>query len=131
MILSAVYTQEEVDMKSFCRQQASVMNRELLRELVYDPQIMQNEPKMDLEQLVIYQKFYDGITARVVLFLLLHLEEQVRLDLFVLARSRSQNKIALAVTSSGITENLITGPRTANSTLQIPLDLILNGSACL
>ena len=41
----------------------------------------------------------------------------------ILAKLRSEGKIALATASSGITATLLTGGRTLHSTFKIPLDL--------
>ncbi|GFX09790.1 ATP-dependent DNA helicase [Trichonephila clavipes] len=41
----------------------------------------------------------------------------------ILAKIRSQQKIALAVASSGIAATLLDGGRTAHSTFKLPLDV--------
>ena len=44
-------------------------------------------------------------------------------DIIILANIRSQQKIVLAVASSGIAANLLDGGRTAHSTFKLPLDI--------
>src|SRR5258705_8733595 len=91
--------------------------------------VVHHEPLLNKDQRVVYQEvlrrlynnefgviFIDatGGTAKTFLINML------------IARIREENKISLSFASSGIAATLITGGRTAHSTLQISIDLIHN-----
>src|SRR5258705_670900 len=124
----------EIGIISPTRQQSINTTREILQELSYNSDkmleyVVHHEPLLNKDQRVVYQEvlrrlynnefgviFIDatGGTAKTFLINML------------IARIRKENKIALAVASSGIAATLITGGRTAHSTLRIPMDLIHN-----
>ncbi|XP_044591373.1 uncharacterized protein LOC123269604 [Cotesia glomerata] len=106
-------------------------NRQYLNELAYDTTylnkfVAENVPKLNLEQKKVYSKILNSIIS--------NSEQLYFLDApggtgktflinLLLSKIRSENKIAIAVASSGIAATLIDGGKTAHSAFKLPLNL--------
>src|SRR5258705_12774183 len=112
------------------RQQSVNTTREILQELSYNSDkmlqyVVQHESLLNEDQQVVYQEVLQHLYNNefgVIFIDATGGTEKTFLINLLLARIR-ENKIALAVASSGIAATLITGGRTAHSTLEIPIDL--------
>ena len=106
-------------------------NRELLRETNYcvdtlNTYIADNEPLLIPDQKHAYDTILHRIVSRSGGFLFLDAPGgtgKTFLINLLLAKVRSQRKIALAVAYSGIAATLLNGGRTAHSTFKLPLNL--------
>lgn len=121
----------QLGMTSPNRDMHDIYNQELQRERQYDREalntfVQANIPKLNVDQKIAYDTiiqlaengrggFYfldaPGGTGKTFLISI------------ILARIRSQNKMALAIASSGIAAILLDGGRTAHSALKLPLNI--------
>ena len=113
------------------RDQVEMLPMEMLRETSYDSDKMQdyvaaNEPKLTPDQRIVYEALLQIVSRGKggVVFLDAPGETgKTFLMNLLLANIRKDKDIAIAVASSGIAATLLTGGRTAHSTLKIPLNL--------
>ncbi|XP_029172028.1 uncharacterized protein LOC114941268 [Nylanderia fulva] len=118
-------------MPSPARPAADLVNTDLQREKQYDHRnlatiIVNSEPLLTAEQKIIYDRIMLGVAAEQGGFFFLDAPGgtgKTFLISLILAKIRSQQKIALAVASSGIAATLLDGGRTAHSTFKLPLDI--------
>jgi hypothetical protein len=116
------------------RQSTENLTREMLRELSYDTDKMNeyvqlNEPLLNADQLPIYNEVLQRLDDRKGGIIFIDAPGgtgKTFLINLLLARIRKKKQIALAMASSGIAATLLTGGRTAHSTLSLPIDLIQN-----
>lgn len=109
----------------------NLLNNDLQREKnysnVYLSKIIQkNEPLLTIEQKNIYDQIMLAVAAEKGGFFFLDAPGgtgKTFLISLILAKIRSQQKIALAIASSGIAATLIDGGRTAHSAFKLPLDI--------
>ncbi|XP_072379547.1 ATP-dependent DNA helicase PIF1-like [Diabrotica undecimpunctata] len=88
--------------------------------------IMNSEPLLTAEQKIIYDRMMLAVAAEQGGFFFLDAPGgtgKTFLISLIVAKIRSQQKIALAVESSGIAATLLDGGRTAHSTFKLPLDV--------
>ncbi|XP_046492949.1 uncharacterized protein [Neodiprion pinetum] len=113
------------------RPATDLVNTDLQRENQYDHGslatiIMNSEPLLTAEQKIIYDRIMLAVAAEQGGFFFLDAPGgtgKTFLISLILAKIRSQQKIALAVASSGIAAILLDGGRTAHSTFKLPLDV--------
>ncbi|CAB3227232.1 unnamed protein product [Arctia plantaginis] len=113
------------------RPATDLVNTDLQRENQYDHGslatiIMNSEPLLTAEQKIIYDRIMLAVAAEQGGFFFLDAPGgtgKTFLISLILAKIRSQQKIALAVASSGIAATLLDGGRTAHSTFKLPLDV--------
>ncbi|CAB3250344.1 unnamed protein product [Arctia plantaginis] len=113
------------------RPATDLVNTDLQRENQYDHGslatiIMNSEPLLTGEQKNIYDRIMLAVAAEQGGFFFLDAPGgtgKTFLISLILAKIRSQQKIALAVASSGIAATLLDGGRTAHSTFKLPLDV--------
>ncbi|CAB3260749.1 unnamed protein product [Arctia plantaginis] len=113
------------------RPATDLVNTDLQRENQYDHGslatiIMNSEPLLTAEQKIIYDRIMLAVVAEQGGFFFLDSPGgtgKTFLISLILAKIRSQQKIALAVASSGIAATLLDGGRTAHSTFKLPLDV--------
>ncbi|XP_057664480.1 uncharacterized protein LOC130898900 [Diorhabda carinulata] len=113
------------------RPATDLVNTDLQREKQYDHGslatiIMNSEPLLTAEQKIIYDRIMLAVAAEQGGFFFLDAPGgtgKTFLISLILAKIRSQQKIALAVASSGIAATLLDGGRTAHSTFKLPLDV--------
>ncbi|KAI6647770.1 hypothetical protein LOD99_8485 [Oopsacas minuta] len=106
-------------------------NRELLRATSYciedlESFTVDNEPLLTPDQAAAYHTVINKVLAKSGGIIFLDAPGgtgKTFLINLILAKFRSQNKIALAVASSGIAATLLEGGRTAHSTFKLPLNL--------
>ncbi len=116
------------------RQSTENLTREMLRELSYDTDKMNeyvqlNEPLLNADQLPIYNEVLQRLDDRKGGIIFINAPGgtgKTFLINLLLARIRKKKQIALAMASSGIAATLLTGGRTAHSTLSLPIGLIQN-----
>ncbi|XP_037902457.1 uncharacterized protein LOC119646155 [Hermetia illucens] len=113
------------------RPATDLVNTDLQRDNQYDHGslatiIMNSEPLLTAEQKIIYDRIMLAVAAEQGGFFFLDAPGgtgKTFLISLILAKIRSQQKIALAVASSGIAATLLDGGRTAHSTFKLPLDV--------
>ncbi|CAI6376445.1 unnamed protein product [Macrosiphum euphorbiae] len=113
------------------RPATNLVNTDLQRENQYDHGslatiIMNSESLLTAEQKIIYDRIMLAVAAEQGGFFFLDAPGgtgKTFLISLILAKIRSQQKIALAVASSGIAATLLDGGRTAHSTFKLPLDV--------
>ncbi|XP_039483119.1 uncharacterized protein LOC120446291 isoform X2 [Drosophila santomea] len=113
------------------RPATDLVNTDLQREKQYDHGslatiIMNSEPLLTAEQKIIHDRIMLAVAAEQDGFFFLDAPGgtgKTFLISLILAKIRSQQKIALAVASSGIAATLLDGGRTAHSTFKLPLDV--------
>ncbi|GFW25514.1 ATP-dependent DNA helicase [Trichonephila clavipes] len=113
------------------RPATDLVNTDLQRENQYDHGslatiIMNSEPLLTAEQKIIYDRIMLAVAAEQGGFFFLDAPGgtgKTFLISLILAKIRSQQKIALAVASSGIAATVLDGGRTAHSTFKLPLDV--------
>ncbi|GFX68491.1 ATP-dependent DNA helicase [Trichonephila clavipes] len=106
------------------------LNREYFKHTNFDPVelqhiINQNEPRLNKEQNQVYRLLTDSVNANAggVYFLDAPCGTgKTFLINLLLAKIRSEKKIAIAVASSGIAATLLHGGKTAHSMFEIPLE---------
>lgn len=118
-------------MSSPDRPAADLVNTDLQREKQYNDVdlatiIVNNEPLLTAEQKNIYNRIMLTVDADQGGFFFLDAPGgtgKTFLISLILAKTRSQQKIALAIASSGIAATLLDGGQTAHSALKLPLDI--------
>ncbi|XP_074109302.1 uncharacterized protein LOC141534058 [Cotesia typhae] len=117
---------------SLTRDESFILNnRQYLRELSYDTAylskvVAENVPKLNIEQEKVYNEILNSIIADSGQLYFLDAPGgtgKMFLINLLLAKIRSEKKIALAVASSGIAATLINGGKTAHSAFKLPLNL--------
>lgn len=119
------------------RAASDIINRELQRETSYNVTDLlsygqTNEPNLLQEQNNVYDTIMLAVAAQQGGFYFLDAAGgtgKTFLISLILAKIRSQGKIALAVASSGIAATLLDGGRTAHSALKLPLNIQNNENA--
>ncbi|XP_053597683.1 uncharacterized protein LOC106693515 [Microplitis demolitor] len=113
------------------RPATDLVNTDLQRENQYDHGslatiIMNSEPLLTAEQKIIYDRIMLAVAAEQGGFFFLDAHGgtgKTFLISLIFAKIRSEQKIALAVASSGIAATLLDSGRTAHSTFKLPLDV--------
>lgn len=113
------------------RSMHDIFELELQRELQYDcvelnAYIEANRPKLNTEQKVAYDTIIQAVKSGAGGFYFLDAPGgtgKTFLISLILATLRSENKVALALASSGIAATLLDGGRTAHSALKLPLNI--------
>ena len=121
----------QLGMPSPNRPMHALFEQELQRELQYDcvllnAYVVHNRPKLNLEQKVAYDSIMQVVNSGVGGFYFLDAPDgtgKTFLISWILATIRSENKISLALSSSGIAATLLDGGRTAHSALKLPLNI--------
>ncbi|XP_043474367.1 ATP-dependent DNA helicase pif1-like [Leptopilina heterotoma] len=88
--------------------------------------VSENEPKLSNEQIAVYESVLFSINSDSSQMFFLDAPggtEKTFLIKLILAKVRSQGKIAIAVASSGIAATLLPGGRTAHSMFKIPINI--------
>ncbi|XP_073821586.1 uncharacterized protein [Musca autumnalis] len=124
----------QLGMVSPNRPMHNLLNRDLQREHNFDFNelgafVESNLPKLNAQQRNIYNTLMQTVTNNNGGFYFLDAPGgtgKTFLISIILATIRSQNKIALALASSGIAATLLDGGRTAHSALKLPLDMKFN-----
>ncbi|XP_044594871.1 uncharacterized protein LOC123272237 [Cotesia glomerata] len=124
-------------MNSPNRTASDLMNTEMNRELQYSTVeiaaiVARNVPLMNEEQRTIYDRIMLAVSAGQGGFFFLEAPGgtgKTFVISLILAEIRSNNGIALAVASSGITATLLDGGRTAHSVFKLPLNIQNNPDA--
>lgn len=119
------------------RTQVTSVPTEIIRETSYDISslsryINENEPKLLPDQRNAYSTIVNSISDQIGGIFFIDAPGgtgKTFVTNLLLANVRKQNKIAVAVASSGIAATLLPGGRTAHSTFKLPLDLAANDEA--
>ncbi|KAL8594540.1 hypothetical protein ACOMHN_028894 [Nucella lapillus] len=104
---------------------------EMLREMNYNTgelqdYVIQNEPLLNQKQMAAYAQIKRSVQAQEKQLFFLDAPGgtgKTFLINLVLAKMRSEGKIAVAVATSGIAATLLPGGRTAHSTFKLPLKI--------
>ncbi|XP_055584901.1 uncharacterized protein LOC129737764 [Uranotaenia lowii] len=116
------------------RDSNNILDRDLRQETVYDTEelssfVERNIRNMNEEQRAVYDTIMSAILEQSGGFFFLDAPGgtgKTFLISLILARLRSERKIALAIASTGIAATLLAGGRTAHSALKLPLNLQIN-----
>lgn len=121
----------QLGMEAPNRASLDLLNQEVQRELQYDcvelgTYVTVNVPKLNAEQKVAYDTILEAIANESGGLYFLDAPGgtgKTFLISLILATVRSENKIALALASSGIAATLLEGGRTAHSAFKLPLNI--------
>ncbi|XP_050339716.1 uncharacterized protein LOC126766058 [Bactrocera neohumeralis] len=129
----------QLGLPSANRPMHDLFDRELQREREYDANELQtfvnlNVPKLNVHQRHVYDTIMQAVNNRTGGLYFLDAPGgtgKTFVISLILAAIRSQNKIALALASSGIAATLLDGGRTAHSALKLPLNVhVLENPTC-
>ncbi|XP_071653280.1 ATP-dependent DNA helicase pif1-like, partial [Temnothorax longispinosus] len=142
MNTALVFTHGEKCLKEFVlpepqRNDSNIDNLLYLRETVHniddlEVYLQENEVKLNTEQKMVYDEIINNVEDNKGNIYFIDAPRgtgKTFVISLILAKVKSQKKIAIAVASSGIATTLLSGGRTAHSTFKLPLNVSLGQSS--